>query len=613
MDRKRIIGIIGDANLHGDEVKRKLAFDLGKLIIDNGYRLASGGLGGVMRSASEGARDSERYHDGLIIGMVPTYDPSSANEFIDISIPTGMGVARNVLLASMCDAVIALGGGSGTLSEISLAWQMKKLIVAIDYDGWSKNIGEIQLDTRRNDRIYSAHSPNEAVAILNEKIDAYGTLFEGVGKPRMSEEEAKEKIISIFESKKLRTLGSGKEGFVFSDEGYVYKLIDASPLPIEQYWILLSLSEDVKQHSAIHIPRFDVRFSDPLIAIRYQYKPSNTFDGEHEKKMISLLRELKRLGWIFTNMNPSNLRIITNSGEVQIVDIGRSFIPYSLSLFRKMAMRAFITCRCAATDSIISLLSETNTSEDFSSVNLLGIDPIEFKRNFEIFFQKAINIDKKDVLNPIINRIIQSKPDISSVFDYGSGHGDISKMVQDSGIKVVSYDPDVRLYEQFRESNYKDITFLAKSEMEGMVKDGKEFDTVICSLVLCHPLAGTQEERDQEIRSILRNVRSLSKKYAIIVICNPLYSYVRQTSLQKRTLPNDFSYHEEMRITKFIHSSNNSRDDFHRPLSYYENEFQKAQFIIQEIHQTPGENRDDHLDFYSDFMIFLLEVCDEEN
>ena len=131
MDRKLIIGVVGNANLHGDTNKGELAWNVGKLIIDHGYRLATGGLGGVMRSASEGARASANYSDGLVLGVLPSYDPDSANEFIDIALPTGVGVARNVLLMSTCDAIIVVGGGSGTLSEISLAWQMKKLIVAL--------------------------------------------------------------------------------------------------------------------------------------------------------------------------------------------------------------------------------------------------------------------------------------------------------------------------------------------------------------------------------------------------------------------------------------------------------------------------------------------------
>ena len=56
MNKKRVIGIIGDANLNGDEIKEKISFDIGKLLIDNGFIVANGGMGGVMESASKGAR-----------------------------------------------------------------------------------------------------------------------------------------------------------------------------------------------------------------------------------------------------------------------------------------------------------------------------------------------------------------------------------------------------------------------------------------------------------------------------------------------------------------------------------------------------------------------------
>ena len=146
MSRKKVVGVIGDANLQGDEKKEKISFELGKLLIDHDFTLANGGMGGVMESASKGAKSSSKYQYGSIIGVIPDYNDSKCNDFLDIVIPTGMGLARNVILTSMCDAVISIGGGSGTLSEIALAWQMGKLVIAIDAGGWSTNLKSARID-----------------------------------------------------------------------------------------------------------------------------------------------------------------------------------------------------------------------------------------------------------------------------------------------------------------------------------------------------------------------------------------------------------------------------------------------------------------------------------
>ena len=101
--------------------KFNIAFEIGKALIDNGYRIQTGGLGGVMRAACYGAKSSEKYKEGDIIALVPSFDINEVNEFADIVIPTGLDVMRNALVAN-ASAVVAIGGGAGTLSEMAFAW-----------------------------------------------------------------------------------------------------------------------------------------------------------------------------------------------------------------------------------------------------------------------------------------------------------------------------------------------------------------------------------------------------------------------------------------------------------------------------------------------------------
>jgi uncharacterized protein (TIGR00725 family) len=93
-----------------------------------GAVLVCGGLGGVMEAACRGAREA----GGTTIGILPGADRVAANEFVDVAIATGLGEARNALVVRSADALVAVGRGYGTLSEIALALKARKPVVALD-------------------------------------------------------------------------------------------------------------------------------------------------------------------------------------------------------------------------------------------------------------------------------------------------------------------------------------------------------------------------------------------------------------------------------------------------------------------------------------------------
>lgn len=139
---------------------------IGRGLVQAGCRVLTGGRTGVMEAVSRGARTAPDAFDGCIIALLPGLDASEANEWADIVIPTGIGLARNALVAAAGDAVIAVGGGSGTLSEVAYAWQFGKPIVALDVgEGWSAKLAGLQLDHRREDAILRASSAEEAVRL----------------------------------------------------------------------------------------------------------------------------------------------------------------------------------------------------------------------------------------------------------------------------------------------------------------------------------------------------------------------------------------------------------------------------------------------------------------
>jgi uncharacterized protein (TIGR00725 family) len=106
---------------------------VGRELAARGAVLVCGGLGGVMEAACRGAKDA----GGRTVGILPGTDRAAANPFVDAAIPTGLGEARNALVVRAADALIAVGGGYGTLSEIALALKAGKRVVGLD--SWDIN------------------------------------------------------------------------------------------------------------------------------------------------------------------------------------------------------------------------------------------------------------------------------------------------------------------------------------------------------------------------------------------------------------------------------------------------------------------------------------------
>ena len=109
------VAVIGPGSASAEE--EQLAAEVGAGVARIGAVLVCGGLGGVMAAACRGAKGA----GGTTVGLLPGADRSTANAWVDIAVPTGLGQARNALVVRSADAVIAVGRGYGTLSEIALA------------------------------------------------------------------------------------------------------------------------------------------------------------------------------------------------------------------------------------------------------------------------------------------------------------------------------------------------------------------------------------------------------------------------------------------------------------------------------------------------------------
>ena len=103
------------------------AEETGRLLAEAGAVIVTGGLGGVMEAASRGAREA----GGTTLGVLPGNDRREANAWVEVALPTGMGEARNALVVRAADALVAIAGGWGTLSEIALARKAGKPVAGV--------------------------------------------------------------------------------------------------------------------------------------------------------------------------------------------------------------------------------------------------------------------------------------------------------------------------------------------------------------------------------------------------------------------------------------------------------------------------------------------------
>ncbi|MGB9939018.1 TIGR00725 family protein [Methanosarcina sp.] len=149
---RKQIGVIG-AGVCGSE-SRAVAEAVGREVAKRGAVLLCGGLGRVMEAAAYGAKQE----GGITLGILPGTLREEANLWIDIAVVSGMGHARNALIAQSSDALIAVSGEYGTLSEIALGLKMRKPVVVLE-PGW------------KIEGVHRAKSPEEAVELVFSLIE----------------------------------------------------------------------------------------------------------------------------------------------------------------------------------------------------------------------------------------------------------------------------------------------------------------------------------------------------------------------------------------------------------------------------------------------------------
>ena len=127
--------------------------EIGRRLADEGYLVFCGGGAGVMEAIAKGVHDE----GGIVVGVLKGQDLEEGNKYLTVPIATGIGIARNAILAYNCDAAIAISGQYGTLSEIAYAFQLKKPVIG--YKTWDI------------DSVVRADSPSDVVIKLKKELN----------------------------------------------------------------------------------------------------------------------------------------------------------------------------------------------------------------------------------------------------------------------------------------------------------------------------------------------------------------------------------------------------------------------------------------------------------
>lgn len=155
---KRLIAIFGPG--HPTRKEYNAACEVGRLLAKRGVGVVCGGLYGVMEAACMGAKEA----GGTTVGILRTYNPHDANPHVDYVIPTGLGDARNVLVATAGAAAIAIAGRLGTLSEIAIA--LKHGIPVVGLGTW-----KLDRNALFDRNLPAARDPEEAVELAIKLAD----------------------------------------------------------------------------------------------------------------------------------------------------------------------------------------------------------------------------------------------------------------------------------------------------------------------------------------------------------------------------------------------------------------------------------------------------------
>lgn len=374
----------------------------------------------------------------------------------------------------------------------------------------------------------------------------------------------------------LRLLGKGAEGMVFTDELLVYKsFFDIEPF----HWLRLKeLSSSFKHCALLHEISF-VEGPNERIAC-YHYEPSGPMLHVDLNSWLGFLRFQRSHGFVFTNIHPKNF-IQLNTGQLKVIDYGKSFEPFREDLFRNMIKRAYLFWRYPG-------MSGSRFKQLIDNDNA-GLASVEFD-GWERMLWAVTPRKKERILDDLVIDLIEDlRP--KQVLDFGAGKCKLARRISEKSIAVHVHDKDANTLDERRGD-------LLRYQPEEHSLHGT-FDLVLLNIVLC-------EVDDPAMHEILDQVMEALTLggHVIVSVCNPDFAHVKRTEFQERVdIPSEPD--QKAVIRKRSPSTTRERVEYHRSTMHYASRFRAAGLVELQTLDTQGVNCET-LDTASDFKVFVL-------
>ncbi len=429
----------------------------------------------------------------------------------------------------------------------------------------------------------------------------YAGLGESVEEYRDSSDERRIGMIaranavveSEFGAERLRTLGHGAEGVVFTDGESVYKCIldfdfDGSDT---QRRLIESLVGRLDGYNAL-CAISDVRRCGNDLVISYPFEEGKPYRGGRLDDMLAFLRECRAAGIVSRNVHPDNFIVI--QGGLKFIDYGRDIMPYSDNEFLHMCRRAFLAWRFHFRSDLKELMRSALTNHN----NLPELS------GFDHFLAALDPRNASEALDGVLTDMAK-ETGAESVLDYGCGRGRLARRLASEGFRVTGFDPDPAAAAAW-DSQRTEVDFLDADGIHGLLKRERPFDLVVCSRVLC------AIHHRQELDEALRNIRRLVAEtgIALVAVCNPFSYRIERTEGHERIPNGDARYDSTFSCAERDPTSEEWLSEMHRPLEAYRRALLGAGLSIESVDEIPGS---DTLNMRpgSDYMILRLRPVSE--
>ena len=392
------------------------------------------------------------------------------------------------------------------------------------------------------------------------------------------DEEHQAAIEKFFGLKKhLRKLGSGAEGVAFTDENLVYK--SYYNIPESDWKFLKEKSACFSQHSLLEaIECFE---TDENKFVRYPFHQFKPLQKVQQTEIVSFLKFCKSNEFVFTNIKSKNC-IQTLSGQMKLIDYGKSFEPYTDEKLLNATKRAFMLWKFPKMDN--------NSFQKLTARINVGEEPEEIK-GWERFWFAVTPRKKEEILDSEVVTIFKSiRP--KRLLDYGSGKCKTVRQIRnETHAEIFVYDVD----REVLENRCQDFPKYQPSDKSFE----NSFDAALLNIVLCEVENSVAEEILADISKALQPNGKL-----IVSVCNPDFAHIQKTEFQNRNFIPKNNSAEEV-ITKTCNYTGKQKTEHHRPTEKYLDTFSKFGFIVENMIDTKGVNLKT-IETASDFKIFIL-------